>query len=72
MDERVAAFVIDNSGTVASPQKAAVAAPAAKPAAARPPLAAKGRAGAAKANPVAAMRTTLATALKEDAEWKQF
>ena len=46
--------------------------PAAKPAAARHAMAAKGRAGAAKANPVAAMRTTISTALKEEADWKQF
>jgi len=70
MDERVAYFRLDEAAAT----HAVAARPGNNPVmGARPPVAAKdAKRAIGKANPVAAMRTTLATALKEDAEWKQF
>ncbi len=70
MDERVAFFRIDGAAAAApaSPQKADVVVRPERLASAAPKLATKAN---GKANPVARMQTTIATALKQEPEWQQ-
>jgi methyl-accepting chemotaxis protein len=86
MDERVAFFQIDDVAHAGSPAetrspaampptRGPAAAPKQQPATApKPAPAAKALANGsgAKSNPVARMQTTIATALKEEPEWKEF
>ncbi len=73
MDERVASFHIDNGARVAAQPRAEtkvqpVAAAKRAPVVTSPRAAAASRGG----GPVGRMRTALATAIKEDPEWKEF
>ena len=77
MDERVAFFklavgaeTVHAAPSAAAPQKPALA-PTRGPAAPKPAAATKAQANG-KDNPVARMQTTLATALKQEPDWKEF
>jgi len=81
MDERVAFFKLDSSeASHASPpatpreQRPVVAMPSRGPAAPKQPVAAPKRAvaGGSRGGPVGRMQAALATAVKDDPDWKEF
>ena len=81
MDERVAFFKLDGSAeggealsTPAREQRSAVAIPSRGPAAPKQPVAAPKRAvaGNSRGGPVGRMQAALATAVKDDPDWKEF
>jgi methyl-accepting chemotaxis protein len=73
MDERVAFFKLDDAASGGAIRTVATAAaPAHKSNGAPKPAAARQANGAAKRGPVGHMQAKLATAIKEDPDWKEF
>jgi methyl-accepting chemotaxis protein len=72
MDQRVGVFRLDESATVHTPRLAAPAPRAPAAALKRPAPAKAAPKRAASGGPVGRMQTALATAVRADADWKEF